>query len=209
MLIAGLMTVVGLIASAEPAAAKGSLQVAITGGDLRQEAAISPQQMLDLSQPSEQFPIWGMFRTTGAPKFVPSIVYQLRFFMIFPDQKVGPFLRLSYYPAMRAQSALAHVQWFDSEHSSGWDAHSWLTPSPGFEKLVNDTITSAGGSPGALRQAVPAPIESNLPLTLIAIALVAAVAVVAAVLVLRRWRHLQRTPRAGIASVPVGDSSVT
>jgi hypothetical protein len=209
ILTAGFLTVVGLIASAEPAAAKGSVQVVISGGDLRQEAVISPQQMLDLSQTSEQFPIWGMFRTTGAPKSVPSIVYQLRFLMIFPDQKDGPFLRLSYYPAMGAQSALAQVQWFDSKHSSGWNAHSWLTPSPGFGKLVNDTITSAGGSPGALRQAVPAPIESNLPLTLIAIALVAAVAVVAVVLVLRRSRHLQRALRAGVAPVRVGDSSGT
>jgi hypothetical protein len=92
ILTAGFVTLIGLIASAEPAAAKGSFQVVITGGDLRQEAVISPQQMLDLSQhgPSGQFPIWGMFRTTGAPELVPSIVYQLRFFMIFPDQNDGP-----------------------------------------------------------------------------------------------------------------------
>lgn len=216
ILTAGFLTVVGLIASAEPAAAKGSFQVVITGGDLRQEAVISPQQILDLSQhgPSGQFPIWGMFRTMGALEFVPllpSIVYQLRFFFVLADQKEGPLVvRLNYYPAMGAQSALARVQWFDSEHSPGWSdyAHSWLALSPGFEKLVNDTITSAGGSPGALRQAVPAPIESYLPLTLIAIALVAAVGV-AVVLVLRRLGHLPRAQRAGIAPVQVGDSSGT
>ena len=202
ILTAGLVTVVGLIASAEPAAAKGSFQVVITGGDLRHEAVISPRQMLDpsLKGPSGQFPIWGMFRTTGAPEFVPSIVYQLRFFAIFPDQKDGTLVvQLSYYPAMGAQSALARVQWFDSEHSPGWSdyAHSWLTLSPGFEKLVNDTISSAGGSPGALRQAVPAPIDPYLQLPLIAIALVAAVGVVAVVFVSRRSRHLQRTLRNG------------
>ncbi len=217
ILTAGFLTIVGLIASAEPAAAKGSFQVVVTGGDLRHEAVISPQQILDLSQhgASGQFPIWGMFKTTGPLEFVPfvpSIVYQLRFFFILADQKDGPLvLRLSYYPAMGAQSALARVQWFDSEHSPGWSdyARSWLALSPGFEKLVNDTITSAGGSPGALRQAVLAPIESYLPLTLLAIALVAAVGVVAGVLVLPRTRHLQRALRALIAPVQVGDSSGT
>jgi hypothetical protein len=200
MLTAGFLTVVGMIASVEPAAAKGSFRVVITGGDLRQDAVISPQQMLDLSQhaPQGQFPIWGMFKATGALEFVPfvpSLVYELRFFAIFPDQKDGPLtLRLSYYPAMGTQSGLARVQWFDSEHSPRWSdySHSWLTLSPEFEKLVMDTITSAGGSPGAIKQAVPAPIDSYLPLTLMAIALVATAGVVAVVFVLRRSRHLPR-----------------
>lgn len=205
ILSAGLLTLIGLVASAAPAAAKGSLEVVITGGDLRRAATIPDQQLLDLSQQgsSGQFPIWGLFRTAAAPRLVPSITYQLQLLVSFPDQKEGfPVVRFSYYPAMGARSALARVRWFDSVHSPTWRnyADSWLRLSPGFEKLVNDTITSAGGSARALGEAVPAPIGSPVPLSLITAALVAACAVVALVC----WPRGAK-PRAGVTSVQVGN----
>jgi len=151
--------------------AKGSFEVVVSGGDLRQEVRISPDEVMGLTASgAERFEVFGLFARAEAPPSLPAIHYTLDLHFVISGERHGSAIAsFTFFRASGRRFSLARLERFDAVHSPGLAPYvnRWLQPSPAFNRLIEDSLAKAVLPAGRERVAesakpVPSPSRGGL-----------------------------------------------